>query len=119
MRRRALPILTALAAAGLAAWLLFSRAELRTDMADFLPGGQTEAARFMLRELRSGTAASLILLGIEGAPTAELARVCGEGAAGLGLAICRRVIERHGGRIWITAGPEGGADVRFTLPAPA
>ena len=40
------------------------------------------------------------------------------GGTGLGLAICRRAIERHGGRIWIADTPEGGADVRFTLPRP-
>ena len=83
MKRRPLPILAALAAAALVTWLAVGRADLRTDMADFLPGGQTEAARFMLRELRSGTAASLILLGIEGAPPGELARVSGAVAAGL------------------------------------
>ena len=40
-----------------------------------------------------------------------------DGGAGLGLAICRRAVERHGGRIWIQDTPGGGADVRFTLPA--
>jgi PAS domain S-box-containing protein len=39
------------------------------------------------------------------------------GGAGLGLAICRRAVERHGGRIWVQDAPGGGADVRFTLPA--
>jgi PAS domain S-box-containing protein len=40
------------------------------------------------------------------------------GGTGLGLAICRRAVERHGGRIWIADAPEGGADLRFTLPRP-
>lgn len=83
MRGRGVPILAALAAAALVTWLAFSRADLRTDMADFLPAGQTESARFMLRELRSGTAASLVLIGIEGAPPAELARISAAMAAGL------------------------------------
>jgi len=73
--RRAGPILAALAAVAGFAALVFSRVEMRSDMADFLPAGQTDAARFMLRELRSGTATGLILVGLDRAPAPDLARI--------------------------------------------
>jgi PAS domain S-box-containing protein len=37
--------------------------------------------------------------------------------SGLGLAICRRVAERHGGRIWVEPAPEGGSRFCVMLPA--
>jgi two-component system sensor histidine kinase BaeS len=36
--------------------------------------------------------------------------------AGLGLSIARRLVETHGGRIWVAQPPEGGSIFSFTLP---
>lgn len=35
---------------------------------------------------------------------------------GVGLAVCRSIVNRHGGRIWLEESPAGGARVAFTLP---
>ena len=41
----------------------------------------------------------------------------GRPGTGIGLAICKKVVEGHGGQIWAQPGDGGGTIVRFTLPA--
>jgi signal transduction histidine kinase len=39
------------------------------------------------------------------------------GGLGMGLSVSRAIVERHGGRLWVTANTDYGATFQFSIPA--
>ncbi|MBO1324795.1 MMPL family transporter [Acetobacter sp. TBRC 12305] len=75
MRRNPKRLAFALLVSALLAAVVFACIPLRVDMAGFLPQGHDAGSRFLFREVRGGVAASIITVGIDRAPPAELGRI--------------------------------------------
>jgi len=37
--------------------------------------------------------------------------------SGLGLSICKKIVDIHGGKVWVSSNPDGGSSFNFSLPA--
>jgi Na+/proline symporter/nitrogen-specific signal transduction histidine kinase len=75
--------------------------QLRVDVRDNGPGISLEDQAIIFDKFRQGGDA------LTGKPQ----------GTGLGLHICRHIIEHHGGRLWVESRPGEGACFSFTLPA--
>lgn len=90
----------------------------------FVPPGRTPRVRVWADQVDGIWRFSVADNGV-GVPEPERARIFRifqRGAAhgdttgsGIGLAICTRIVTRHGGRIWCAPGPDGGSIFSFTL----
>lgn len=84
-----------------------------------------EGAPIEIRAVREGSALVLLFRDRgEGVPEASLGRIfepfftTRARGTGLGLAVARRIVELHGGTLAARNHPEGGAELRVTLPEP-
>ncbi|WP_280492682.1 sensor histidine kinase [Nocardia asiatica] len=109
-----------------------SRPQLARVLGNLVDNAQRHAASTVLVTVERGTDGRIVLSVADdgpGVPQADRdrifqrfvrlddARTRDEGGAGLGLAIVRDVVERHGGAIHVTDGAPGGACFVVTLPA--
>jgi C4-dicarboxylate-specific signal transduction histidine kinase len=79
--------------------------------------------RLTVRTLRSGAQAEIRVIdrghGIPAEVAAELFSpffTTKDNGMGMGLNICRSIVELHEGRLWFTSNTEGGSTFHFTLP---
>lgn len=76
-----------------------------------------EAIRFWVQDSGVGIAAEHLPHLFERFYRVDKSRTRATGGAGIGLTICKGLVEMHGGQIWATsAGPGCGATFYFTLP---
>lgn len=93
------------------------------NAAQAMPAGGIVIMRFSLKQARviteiedTGTGIPLELIPKLFEPFAQSGK---QGGSGLGLSICRKIIEDHKGRIWPERKPGRGAIFVFSIPRPA
>ena len=72
------------------------------------------AWRLEVRDNGTGIAPDLLQAAFE--PFRRVGTSASAAGAGLGLTVCRRIIERMGGRIWLDSSPGAGTTLCFTIP---
>lgn len=77
---------------------------------------ENEHAVFVVADTGSGVGDSVKDLLFQGFVRSEKSVLDGKHGMGLGLAICRAVVEAHGGQIWVEKNVPTGARFVFTLP---
>lgn len=91
-------------------------------MADTDPSQRLLSVRACAAEDRHAVQVSVSDRG-SGVPAAELERIfepfvtTKQRGLGLGLAVCRSIVEAHDGRLWAVNNETGGATLHFTIPA--
>jgi signal transduction histidine kinase len=84
--------------------------------------GVTDRARSLLLSSRREGEELLIQVRDDGVGVKDPAQIfepfftTKESGMGMGLSICRSIVEAHGGRVWATANEDAGMTVSFTLP---
>ncbi len=77
---------------------------------------QANAVEIGVRDTGEGIPADKLALVFERFQQFDENHVRRQQGAGLGLAICRDLVEKHGGRIWVTSELGQGSDFVFALP---